>query len=237
MPGLKKSIQSIRDLIEDEIDHDIPISNIVLGGMGQGYATAVHVLNSYLIKNPYEPLAGFLGISGWMPNNPVQGYDNHDFNILSGVRIPGETMFQGIKMPIMLMHNKDDEVIDIELGREVDQAMDEFGIMAKWREYESGGHALTDLMCADICDFLVDIVQYEEYEEYDEYDEYDSAWHWWGEAPKADKDYMLNAFDEVAEAAGDDNVDAENVDAENVDADWEVLDKDLSSHDGARLCM
>lgn len=40
----------------------VPRGNIILGGISQGYATAVHVLLAMDVR-----LAGFVGLSGWMP--------------------------------------------------------------------------------------------------------------------------------------------------------------------------
>jgi lysophospholipase-2 len=62
--GLTLSAARINTLIDEEL-RTIPASNIILGGMSQGYATAANVL----MTRP-RALGGFIGISGWLPWSP-----------------------------------------------------------------------------------------------------------------------------------------------------------------------
>lgn len=45
-----------------------------------------------------------------------------------------------LETPVFLAHNTDDEVIDVELGREARDVLVGLGIKIVWREEEEGGH-------------------------------------------------------------------------------------------------
>jgi predicted esterase len=60
--GLKEAVAHINGIIDAEIAAGIPAENIILGGISQGCATALHVL---LARG--QGLGGFMGMSGWMP--------------------------------------------------------------------------------------------------------------------------------------------------------------------------
>ena len=59
--GLRESVMRVMKLVRAESVR-VPRGNIILGGISQGYATAVHVLLAMDVR-----LAGFVGLSGWMP--------------------------------------------------------------------------------------------------------------------------------------------------------------------------
>ena len=42
--------------------------------------------------------------------------------------------------PILLGHTTDDEVIDIELGRQAFEVLDNLGMRVTWKELPDGGH-------------------------------------------------------------------------------------------------
>jgi lysophospholipase-2 len=61
--GLRESVAFIRQLVEVvELVPSVPAENIVLGGVGQGGATAMHTLFAMGLR-----LGGFIGLSSWMP--------------------------------------------------------------------------------------------------------------------------------------------------------------------------
>jgi lysophospholipase-2 len=62
--GLRESVTFIRQLVEKELElvPSVPAENIVLGGVGQGGATAMHALFAIGLR-----LGGFIGLSSWMP--------------------------------------------------------------------------------------------------------------------------------------------------------------------------
>ncbi|KAF8545226.1 Alpha/Beta hydrolase protein [Trichophaea hybrida] len=60
--GLRDAVEHIEGLISDEVELGIPEHNIIIGGISQGCATALHVLLSHKAR-----LGGFVGMSGWLP--------------------------------------------------------------------------------------------------------------------------------------------------------------------------
>jgi lysophospholipase II len=60
--GLQQSVAFIHQLIQAEAKH-VPLANIVLGGISQGCATAVHAMLSLKGQN----IGAFVGFCGWMP--------------------------------------------------------------------------------------------------------------------------------------------------------------------------
>jgi len=152
--GLEASVRRIHILIKEELKH-VSGSNIVLGGMSQGYATSAHVLLSCK-----ERLGGFLGISGWMPfckevknpwsTNSTRPFHMSEIEMCSGVNI---------NIPMLLTHMKDDEVIKVNLGKQARTAWQELGFEPVWKEYEDGGHEIQETKgFADIEKFLVGVV-------------------------------------------------------------------------------
>lgn len=45
-----------------------------------------------------------------------------------------------LETPVMLGHMIDDEIIDIELGREACEVLQGLGMKVSWQEYHDGGH-------------------------------------------------------------------------------------------------
>jgi pimeloyl-ACP methyl ester carboxylesterase len=60
--GLREAVEHIEALISDEVQLGVPEHNIIIGGISQGCATALHVLLSHRTR-----LGGFVGMSGWLP--------------------------------------------------------------------------------------------------------------------------------------------------------------------------
>lgn len=60
--GLEEAVINIHSLIQDEVHAGIPEERIILGGISQGCATALHALLCY-----DKRLGGFVGMSGWLP--------------------------------------------------------------------------------------------------------------------------------------------------------------------------
>ncbi|KAH9822950.1 alpha/beta-hydrolase [Teratosphaeria destructans] len=118
LAGLVASVEKIATIVHREAK-EVGYDNIILGGISQGCATAVHAL--------YElpRLAGFVGFASWMP-------------------MP-ERFIQAMKgsppkMPVMVQHCRDDETIDLKYGQELRDTLERAGMRVQWREYEEGGH-------------------------------------------------------------------------------------------------
>jgi len=60
--GLREAVAHLSALIEAEVRSGIPHDHIIIGGISQGCATALHVLLAL-----GHQLGGFVGMSGWLP--------------------------------------------------------------------------------------------------------------------------------------------------------------------------
>ncbi|KAI5847590.1 putative acyl-protein thioesterase 1,2 [Tricharina praecox] len=60
--GLREAVIHLSALIEAEVRNGIPHDHIIVGGISQGCATALHVLLAL-----GHQLGGFVGMSGWLP--------------------------------------------------------------------------------------------------------------------------------------------------------------------------
>ncbi|KAL8727910.1 MAG: hypothetical protein Q9166_005736 [cf. Caloplaca sp. 2 TL-2023] len=153
--GLSESVLAMITLIKEESAYVKP-SNIILGGISQGYATAAHVLMALNVQ-----LAGFIGLSGWMPfASQIQkaGHDKLGQQLESaatdfvranlGLKDIGVvvTADQGCwkGTPMFLGHELHDEVVNCDLGKEAEVTLAALGANAVWHTYDSGEHWLKE---------------------------------------------------------------------------------------------
>jgi predicted esterase len=153
--GLSESVLAIVTLIKEESAFVKP-SNIILGGISQGYATAAHVLMALNAQ-----IAGFVGISGWMPfarqikeagrdkpgpQMPRAATDFVRTNLGLGDMSLVEIAAQGgwERTPLFLGHELYDEVVSCDLGKEAKDTLALGGANDVWHTYNSGIHWLKE---------------------------------------------------------------------------------------------
>ncbi|KAL8712358.1 MAG: hypothetical protein Q9225_006969 [Loekoesia sp. 1 TL-2023] len=155
MEGLSESVLTLKALIDREATQVKP-SNIILGGISQGYATAIHVLMALDMQ-----LAGFVGLSGWMPF--AKQIKEAVFDKTGNQRASGATDFVRSKLglgdvsmvarasqgswkgtPIFLGHELHDEVVSCDLGKEAAVTLAAAGANPVWHTYDSGEHWLKE---------------------------------------------------------------------------------------------
>ncbi|CAO1598747.1 hypothetical protein XANCAGTX0491_002507 [Xanthoria calcicola] len=150
--GLRHSIKHILDVIDKEVGFVLP-GNIVLLGISQGCAAAIHAL---LVGQ--HRLGGFVGIAGWMPFRKqivdVAGCRDDGASLskfyadilgLTGARQSNAYQSkpqQNNVIPALLSHCADDNVVDVELGHQLRDALMSPGldINVTYKEFVSGGH-------------------------------------------------------------------------------------------------
>ena len=112
--SITESSGLIHNYIDTEIKKGISSNKIILAGFSQGGAIALHAGLRY----PSE-LAGLLALSTYLPipKNLKKETSNHK------------------KMPIMMMHGVDDNIISIEQGRSSRRTLAEHGYTIEWNEY------------------------------------------------------------------------------------------------------
>ncbi|KAL8769578.1 MAG: hypothetical protein Q9209_004510 [Squamulea sp. 1 TL-2023] len=148
--GLRDSIKYVLALIEEEISFTKP-EKIILLGTSQGCATAVHAL----LAGNYR-LGGLVGLCGWMPfrkqieehielgrERKVQGLCLEGFYEKTlGLQGMAKYNTEGnARTPVYLAHCDDDDVIDVALGRELDDTLRcQLGMKVTWIVSATGGH-------------------------------------------------------------------------------------------------
>ncbi|KAI4282032.1 MAG: hypothetical protein L6R38_003252 [Xanthoria sp. 2 TBL-2021] len=147
--GLRDSISYILEIIRKEVEVGlVPPSNIVLLGISQGCATAVHAL----LAGQYR-LGGFIGIAGWMPFRRQMvdlAGSRKDGACLSkfyddtlGLTGASQSNSQdNVTTPVLLCHCADDDVVNVELGHQLRDALmiSNLDINVTYKEFVSGGH-------------------------------------------------------------------------------------------------
>jgi predicted esterase len=100
--------------------------NVILGGISQGSALAIHAL----LKQPHT-LGGFIGVSSWLPR-PACVRDVRD-------RYP-----DALRTPVLLEHARDDPVVAFKYGEEMRDRLEELGMRVEWRGFEEGAHWINE---------------------------------------------------------------------------------------------
>ncbi|KAG6054232.1 hypothetical protein E4U17_003973 [Claviceps sp. LM77 group G4] len=152
--GLRNSTKLIRQILAVEADLlGGRWDRIILAGIGQGAATATHVLlnvrvsrsrpasdSSTSASKPFPGgLGAFVGFSSRMPF-PGRGLAETRRRLqLDGVP-DTDTVVR--KTPVLLGHYVDDQVIPVEHGRVLRDTLQGFGAQVEWREYKTGRHWL-----------------------------------------------------------------------------------------------
>lgn len=153
--GLSESVLALITLINEESAYVMP-NNIILGGISQGYATAAHVLMALNVR-----LAGFVGLSGWMPfarqikkagrDKPGHQMANAATDFVranlgledTSVRLIADRgCWDGT--PVFLGHELHDEAVSCDLGEEAKVTLAAVGANTVWHTYDSGEHWLKE---------------------------------------------------------------------------------------------
>lgn len=113
--GIKKSQQSIIDLIEQEIERGVQSNNIILAGFSQGGAIALHTALRY-----GKPLAGIMGLSTYLPLMDTVKAEVHDANR---------------DTPILLAHGAHDPIIPFELADKTNIFLNQLGYSSELHSY------------------------------------------------------------------------------------------------------
>ncbi|KAL2409332.1 hypothetical protein ABEF95_003542 [Exophiala dermatitidis] len=159
--GLKQSIAGLAEVIRAE-ESLVPRENIFLGGISQGFATA---LSTFFADG--QSFAGLIGISSWMPfASIVEDLDSSgagNARLISAVHKMYSAQYpkKGPSLslqstPIFLGHSIDDGVVPIENGKRMrDILVHSLRFDAQLYEYQDGGHWINEPQgVADMVDFL-----------------------------------------------------------------------------------
>jgi phospholipase/carboxylesterase len=115
LPGLKKSVLQIQDLIQNEIDNGMPAERILLAGFSQGGVMAFHT-GLYYPKR----LAGILALSTFLAE---------------GEKLAADKAAANAQIPILMCHGQQDSVLPMALGKTSLATLQSAGYAVEWREY------------------------------------------------------------------------------------------------------
>lgn len=154
--GLRESIGEILDIIRHEASL-VPPERIILGGISQGCATAIHALLYGGIR-----LGGFIGLSSWLPfqddivtittkftkadalpqiRSLFHG-TNHELKALQELSdLSGES---ALDTPTFLSHSQDDPIALPINGMDLSRTLEDLGLPVTWKSYEDGGHWINE---------------------------------------------------------------------------------------------
>jgi len=115
LPGLKKSVLQVHDLIQNEIDNGTPAERILLAGFSQGGVLAFQTALYYP-----KPLAGLLALSTFLTSAEDLGSSKAEVNA---------------NIPILICHGQQDMVLPMQLGKSAFDALQQANYTVQWREY------------------------------------------------------------------------------------------------------
>jgi phospholipase/carboxylesterase len=118
LPGLKKSVLQIHDLIQNEIDNGIPVERILLAGFSQGGVLAFHTALYYPRR-----LAGILALSTFLADREGLGSGKAEANA---------------QIPVLMCHGLRDMVLPMALGKSAFTTLKSAGYAVEWHEYPMG---------------------------------------------------------------------------------------------------
>lgn len=135
--GLRESFAAVHALIDREIARGVPANKIVLAGFSQGCAITLGAGLRY-----GQRLAGFVGLSGYLPLASATAAERKDANALT---------------PIFLAHGKRDPVIDIGRAAASRDALKSLGYGIEWHEYPME-HSVSAEEVAELQRFLLRVL-------------------------------------------------------------------------------
>ncbi|OAA59060.1 Phospholipase/Carboxylesterase family protein [Niveomyces insectorum RCEF 264] len=161
-PGLRAAVQHVAAVLDNEIARlDGRADRVVLGGWSQGGATALWTLLARWRQRPVR-LGAFLPISTWLPFAPEiaqfltqakasEGAGVHNDEGAEGgafvrsmlAQVPAGQPQPFASTPVFMGHSTDDQWVDITLGRQARDILQQAGLRVTWKEYagsEKEGH-------------------------------------------------------------------------------------------------
>lgn len=154
IPGLNESVSFLLQLIRKEVDILGEASRVVLGGISQGCATAIHALFHFTNGQ----LGGFVGLCSWLPSrNLIARIISESENpqiALQGIRKLFEPVVttsndadiqaDSLKAPVFLSHSLGDPVINVKYGEMLSKTLRDLGMAVEWKSYDNAEHWITE---------------------------------------------------------------------------------------------
>lgn len=113
--GLRRSQAAIEALLAREKARGIPAERIVIAGFSQGCAMALMTGLRHA-----EPLAGIVGLSGYLPLAAATAAERHEANA---------------QTPVFLGHGRQDDVVPLRSALATREALQTLGNPVEWHDY------------------------------------------------------------------------------------------------------
>jgi phospholipase/carboxylesterase len=113
--GLRESIGLVHALLDREVARGVPAKRIVLGGFSQGSAITLGAGLRY-----GQPLAGLVGLSGYLPLADLTAAERHPANQ---------------QTPVFLGHGRSDGIVPLSRGSAARDLLQQWGQPVEWHDY------------------------------------------------------------------------------------------------------
>lgn len=136
VPGLLDSAEQLVALIYSEAGR-VGLRNIIIAGISQGCATAIHALlncREFRAKEEGNRLCAFVGMSGWMSLGAGSAQESRD--LLKSPHGPSENVYRNT--PAFITHFTNDPVVPLEQGERLRDTLTTYGMAVTWKEYPKG---------------------------------------------------------------------------------------------------
>ncbi|KAI8627191.1 phospholipase/carboxylesterase family protein [Xylariaceae sp. FL1651] len=143
IPGLRDATPQLLSLIQNEASR-VGLQNVVLAGISQGCAAAIHALLNYPKSDETDEtlrLGAFIGVSSWMS---LGGSSTQESRELLGLEETDLSDDIYRNTPVFLSHCTDDPTVPVEQGRRLKDVLTTYGMAVTWKEYPRGGHWIND---------------------------------------------------------------------------------------------
>jgi len=135
--GIKKAVEVVNKIIEEEIEIGIPSERIVIGGFSQGGALAFYTA----LHTKYK-LGGVTGLSCWIPlHNDVQSGATHATHTNVGT-------------PFMQFHGETDGVVSSGVGLSTSNLLKKMVKNHEFKIYKSLAHETSEEEVQDLMQFV-----------------------------------------------------------------------------------
>ncbi|NOX09826.1 MAG: alpha/beta fold hydrolase [Gammaproteobacteria bacterium] len=137
--GIRASSRQLVEWIDNERERfDLSAEQVVVAGFSQGGALALHAGLGYA-----ESLAGILALSTYLPD-------------AEGIAVEG--LKKNINVPLLMAHGMHDDVILVDIARQVRQYLKSLGYAVEWKEYDMA-HAVSLAEIMDIRNWFNKVLQ------------------------------------------------------------------------------
>lgn len=140
LAGLRDSVLFLLDIIRREAEILGDSKRIILGGISQGCATAIHAS----FNSKIGPLGGFVGLCSWLPTRGELKDARKLLELEANNITTSEAQADSLQTPIFLAHSLADPIINIKYGEKLQQSLCDLGMRVEWKTYDNEEHWITE---------------------------------------------------------------------------------------------